>query len=217
MKLKNDLTPQLFSYIIPNDFGAAPNPFWGLMTLVIFKPVIRRTAKIGDWIVGIGNRNKTIFSGKYGGKLVYAMQVSEIMSMKDYDVYCAANLPNKIPDRSSTDKQLWMGDSIYDFSKQKPKVRSSVHTIQDREHDLGGINALLSNKYFYFGQNAIELPEYLQEIADVKRYHKCNFSKNVAVGFIDWISTFKVGVHGNPQGLENYKPPTKRKLSLQNI
>jgi len=46
--------PTLYTYCIPYDDGAAPNPYWGICTLVICKPVIRRTAEVGDWIVGTG-------------------------------------------------------------------------------------------------------------------------------------------------------------------
>lgn len=41
------MSPTLFSYCIPYDDGAAPNPFWGLCTLAICKPRIRRAAKEG--------------------------------------------------------------------------------------------------------------------------------------------------------------------------
>lgn len=34
--------PTLYTYCIPYDDGAAPNPYWGICTLVICKPVIRR-------------------------------------------------------------------------------------------------------------------------------------------------------------------------------
>ena len=49
--------PTLFTYCIPIDDGAAPNPYWGICTLVICKPVIRRVANVGDWVVGIGSKN----------------------------------------------------------------------------------------------------------------------------------------------------------------
>lgn len=38
----------IYSYVLRTDDGAAPNPFWGTCTLTICKPVIRRTAHIGD-------------------------------------------------------------------------------------------------------------------------------------------------------------------------
>lgn len=46
--------PSLFSYCIPVDDGAAPNPYWGICTLVICKPRIRLAADIGD--LGCWNR-----------------------------------------------------------------------------------------------------------------------------------------------------------------
>lgn len=48
---------RLFSYCIPVDDGAAPNPFWGVCTLTICKSKIRRVAEIGDWVVGVGSVN----------------------------------------------------------------------------------------------------------------------------------------------------------------
>ena len=46
---KTDM-PRLFTYVIPNDGGFAPNPFIGVCTLNCCKPVIRRTTQKGDWV-----------------------------------------------------------------------------------------------------------------------------------------------------------------------
>jgi hypothetical protein len=83
---------RLYTYCIPVDDGAAPNPFWEICTLNICKPAIRRTANIGDWIVGTG-------SSSYGfdNKVVYAMKVTDKKTMEDYDAWTAANCQNKIP------------------------------------------------------------------------------------------------------------------------
>src|SRR5215472_8962351 len=91
----------LFSYCIPFDNGAAPNPFWGLCTLAVCKPSIRRSAKVGDWIVGTGSVNSPI--GDISGKVVYAMLVTEKMTMKEYDQFTRVGLPGKIPLMKSTD------------------------------------------------------------------------------------------------------------------
>lgn len=48
--------PRLFTYTIPIDDGAAPNPFRGMCSLAICKPGIRRVAKTGDWVAGLGSR-----------------------------------------------------------------------------------------------------------------------------------------------------------------
>jgi hypothetical protein len=71
--------PLLYTYTIPIDDGAAPNPFRGLCSLAICKPGIRRTARKGDWIAGLGS--KTALSGR----LVYAMRVEEVLSLEEYD------------------------------------------------------------------------------------------------------------------------------------
>ena len=47
--------PRLFSYCIPVDDAAAPNPFWGYCTLAICKPGHWRVAQVGDWVIGTGS------------------------------------------------------------------------------------------------------------------------------------------------------------------
>jgi len=88
---KNSAT--LYSYCIPFDDGAAPNPYWGTCTLVICKPVIRRKAQVGDWIVGTGSKDSPI--GNINEKLVYAMKVTQKMTMKEYEEYIRRHLPTK--------------------------------------------------------------------------------------------------------------------------
>ncbi len=82
-KLSEGIMSTLFSYCIPYDDGAAPNPFWGLCTLAICKPRIRQSAKIGDWVVGTGSAASPV--GDVTGKVVYAILVTQKMTMEDYD------------------------------------------------------------------------------------------------------------------------------------
>jgi hypothetical protein len=44
---------KLYCYIVTHDTGFSPNPFHGYCTLACCKPTIRRTAKEGDWVVGL--------------------------------------------------------------------------------------------------------------------------------------------------------------------
>ena len=69
---------RLFTYTIPIDDGAAPNPFAGMCSLAICKPGIRRTAQVGDWVAGLGSKNAP--SGDLSGRLVYAMRVERVLS-----------------------------------------------------------------------------------------------------------------------------------------
>ena len=43
---------KIMSYIITHDYGFAPNPYGGFLTLATCKPKIRNSAKIGDILVG---------------------------------------------------------------------------------------------------------------------------------------------------------------------
>ncbi|MCC5666380.1 hypothetical protein LC653_21285 [Nostoc sp. CHAB 5784] len=65
---------RLFSYCLRYDDGAAPNPFWELCTLAVCKPVIRRVASIGDWVLGFGSTQSPI--GNIADYVVYAMRAS---------------------------------------------------------------------------------------------------------------------------------------------
>lgn len=94
---------RLFSYTIPFDDGAAPNPFHGMCTLVICKPAIRRVAKEGDWVAGLGSKRAP--SGDLSGRLVYAMLVDEVIPMTEYDRRAKSEWPHRVP-RFDTDDPI---------------------------------------------------------------------------------------------------------------
>ncbi len=175
----------LYSYCIPSDDGAAPNPFWGTCTLVICKPAIRRSAQLGDWIVGTGSINSPI--GDIGGCVVYAMRVTAKMTMAEYDQFVQSTLPGKVPDLTHADPRRRRGDAIYDFSTEPPLLRPSVHTEENRETDLGGIYALLSTHFYYFGDKPVALPEDLRPI--IKQGQNCRGPANAPYfdAFVAWI------------------------------
>lgn len=177
---------KLYSYCIPVDDGAAPNPYWGTCTLVICKPVIRRVAQEGDWIVGVGSKN---VNGKdYSGKLVYAMRVSQKMSMKKYDRYCKTSLMEKIPDIASADYRRRVGDCIYDYNDgNEPTLRLGVHTKDNVDRDLRGEYALLSDHFYYFGRNAIDIPEQFKVIARQGQGHQSIKNQFIKYEFVNWL------------------------------
>jgi len=193
----------LFSYCIPHDDGSAPNPFWGVCTLAICKPQIRRTALVGDWIVGTG-------SVKFGfeSQVVYAMKVTNKMTLKEYDKYCQEYLPNKIPIWKTLDRKLRKGDCIYDFSKVNPLLRPSVHKEEDKAKDLKGENVLLSDHFYYFGSKPVPLPTHLLAIVKQGQSHKSDFNEPYKEKFVEWVTTFKKflnKVNAMPYGLKDYE------------
>jgi len=175
----------LFSYCIPYDDGAAPNPFWGVCTLAICKPRIRQAANVGDWIVGTGSKNSPI--GDVSNKVVYAMLVTQKMTMEDYDLFTKSKLPHKIPRIESKDLRRQHGDSIYDFSKYPPCLRPSVHNEENRATDLSGGWMLLSDHFFYFGDKTISLPEDLLGIVKQGQGHRSTSNMPNVDPFIQWI------------------------------
>src|SRR5258706_6258448 len=84
----------LFSYCLRYDAGSAPNPYWGVCTLVICKPAIRRVAESGDWVVGLGAMSSPI--GDMSGQVVYPIRITQRMTIRDYDAVCLAQVPRKI-------------------------------------------------------------------------------------------------------------------------
>lgn len=69
---------KLYSYIVRHDTGFAPNPFYGYCTLACCKPIIRRTAEKGDWVVGLTPKSA-------GNEIAYFMRVDDVVqSFSDY-------------------------------------------------------------------------------------------------------------------------------------
>ena len=191
----------LYSYCLRYDTGAAPNPYWGVCTLVICKPAIRRNAVIGDWIVGLGSKESTL--GDISEYVVYAMKVTNSMKMSEYDEYCQKNLPNKIPNIDSAKFERRVGDCIYDFRDSiKPRMRPSVHDNGNRKSDLNGVYALLSDYFWYFGNNPVQLPENLKPIIHPSPGHKSKANDSYVFDFIQWIESLPYSInkiHGEPQ------------------
>ncbi len=150
---------RLFSYVLVVDDGAAPNPFWGYCTLAICKPAIRRVAQAGDWIVGIGPARKPTH-----GKLIYAMRVQEQLPLERY--FHDGRFQIKKPDASSADHRRHVGDNLYfRVDGQWKQLQGGTHTQHNVRKDLGGKNALVAERFYYFGRNAVEIPAELKAIA----------------------------------------------------
>jgi hypothetical protein len=180
---------KLYTYCLKVDDGAAPNPFWGVCTLAICKPAIRRTASPKDWVVGLGSKNDKE-RGDISDHVIYAMRVSDSLSMWDYDKHCRGQLESKIPDRSSADYRRRAGDCIYDFSRGAfPVLRKGVHDERNRDVDLGGRNVLLSDHFYYFGDRAVRLPPRLRPIVHSGQGHKSNKNDPWKERFVDWIES----------------------------
>lgn len=210
---------RLYSYVLRFDDGAAPNPFWGTCTLTICKPAIRRTAKIGDWVFGTGSKNSKINDGKtydLSDSIVYAMKITDIKNLADYDKFCRQNIQEKIPKWFDRDWRKRMGDCIYDYSNgTKPTLRKGVHNETNRERDLSGLNALLSNQFYYFGEEARPIPDNLKGIIKKSQGHLKIEQPELIDRFETWISQFdKNKIYADPQLKHEFdRTPTDEQIT----
>jgi hypothetical protein len=195
---------KIYSYIVKSDTGLAPNPFWGRLTLNVCKPDIRRTASKNNWVIGTGSKSVKTKIGDitdYSGKLVYAMKVTDVMTMKEYDNYCTQELKKKIP---FPDKKEWkriVGDSIYDFSiGGVPRLRKVLHDEDDKETDLSGKNTLISNHFYYFGNKAETIPKQFSKLVKKEQGHLIVDDIILIEEFEKWLSHFELNkLYGDPQ------------------
>lgn len=193
--------PTLYSYVVAHDNGAAPNPFGGVCTLVLCKPAIRRVAQVGDWIVGTGSANSPI--GDTRGRVVYAMRVTETMPLWQYDGYAQTYLPDKLPAWRGGNPVRMVGDAQYDFSYDPPRLRRGVHVEKDRRRDLSGLNAVLSEHFYYFGDLPRALPEPLTPIVVAGQGHRSVSNAPYLEPFVEWIEGLGLEpnrLYGRPNG-----------------
>lgn len=195
---------RIYSYVLRIDDGAAPNPFWGFCTLTICKPAIRRKAQIGDWIIGTGSKNSKLSDGKlhdFSNRIVYAMKVSDIKLLCEYDSLCTNSLHDKIPIWKTQDWRRRVGDCIYDYSKGiLPIMRKGVHNEDDKRRDLSGVNSLISDCFYYFGSKAQLLPPELRVLIKKSQGHKKIENFELIRLFEKWINLFeKNKMYADPQ------------------
>jgi hypothetical protein len=189
---------RMYSYVLRTDRGFAPNPFWGYCTLACCKPVIRKMAVIGDWIVGTGSVNNA-----GSEKLIYAMKVTGKKTLEQYAR--DERFQNKIPRQGVREER---GDNIYYKNTTGCWVqRYSYHSIGTEKviqtsikRDLKGEYVLISGHYFYFGKNAITIPQGLREIINGGHPgHKSrSIPSSVIATFEEWIDTQPRGKQGDP-------------------
>lgn len=187
---------ELLVYVVTYDTGFAPNPFHDCCTLATCKPVIRRCAEVGDWVIGVGSKRNN-----QEGKLVYAMQVKKIMCFDDYwaDDRFQAKKPKK--PKQAGDWRSQCGDNIYHRHPttgawfQSPSYHSNPDGTPNIEHittDTDSPRVLISHKFVYFGQNAIAIPSHILNYDDPNRFigfpgHKRDFSSNLKTHIIKWL------------------------------
>ena len=188
----------LFTYIVREDSGFAPNPFHGFCTLATCKPRIRKKAKEGDWIAGFSSKRNY-----QDRRLIYAMCVYEVLDFDDY--WGDTRFEGKRPMLTGTREQQ-CGDNIYHRNPDDGSwiQESSYHNETHIEKDTKFPQALISNTFVYYGTKATKLPHEFRnwdghDISPMGIGHRCNFPDDLREEFVDWLaSQADNGVYGEP-------------------
>lgn len=192
------MSGHVFLYAISHDLGFAPNPFNGVCTLACCKPRIRRAARTGDWIVGMGGTQI-----KAVGRCIYAMCVNRTMTFDEY--WNDPEFQTKRPKRNGSPKKQ-VGDNVYHRGEGGAWVQEdSVHSLEDgcqclanTSHDTQTDRILISDRFVYFGSSAPVVPlDALVEIGYAKNPRDfCKRRQTDAEQLVRWL-TERVRMHPN--------------------
>lgn len=197
---------RIFTHILASDSGFAPNPFHGRCTLACCKPVIRRTAELGDWVVGITPK-------RFGHRLAYAMRVEEILTLGQY--FEDLRFADKKPALAAAKHVVSCGDNCYErLPDGQFHAHPSFHykgpgVVKVRTNkDLRGENVLIASAFAYFGTTARKLPANLAFMIP-GRGHRVKFTADQLAGIKDFVGPLNRGVcdrpHQWPKGDDSWR------------
>ena len=128
-------------------------------------PQIRKSANVGDWIVGTGSKRNV-----GSEELIYAMEITEKVPFEKY-----ANderFASKIPSKGIIEER---GDNIYYGNIDGAWIqRPSYHGKDKMARDLSGKYVLNSDHFFYFGRDVVAIPDEFHAIIKKGPGHKSN-------------------------------------------
>ncbi len=197
----------IYSYLLDHDLGLAPNPFGRYCTLAVCKPEIRKSKniKLGDWVIGTGSKALEESTGRIlTNKLIYAMRITDRITLESY--WHDSRFQYKKPVMNGTLVTMF-GDNFYHKNEIGDWIQEdSTHSNEDGslndEHlriDTRGENVLISEHFYYFGDNAPKIPNELINICHSTQGQKILKPDQLAIDFTKWLSSnFHRGRHGSP-------------------
>ena len=143
---------KVWTYVITNDNGGAPNFELPSTTLTVCKPRIRKQAGRGDLVLAFNG--KTL--NPEPNSVRWAGVVSEVIALWDY--WEDPRFEGKKPGRLRGPGEL--PDNIYrpTTTGGLERVENKTHTLANMERDVSGVNALVFEPSWYFGLAVAILP-----------------------------------------------------------
>ena len=171
---------RVWTYVIANDRGSAPNYYKPAVTLAVCKPSIRRNAKVGDLVVAFSGRKIT----NKCHSVQWAGVVSEVMTMGEY--WKDKRFDSKKP--GNTCKP----DNFYALvSGDYRQIKNTTHGEKHVKRDVGGRNTLVFAQAWHFNPTKDDLPESfdLRMQPGARRGHRVSDISNVKFHkIIRWLS-----------------------------
>ena len=194
---------KVFSYVVATDTGVAPNVDGGVCTVCLCKPEIRRNAVVGDWIVGLWPMPARF-------RLTYVMRVARKLTMRDY--HDCGEFDQKKPDRSQTPDNIYEPDPPFGLRRRADAPAWLHPTPAQARKDVGGRNALVADRFWYFGGTVRELPERFWQLDFpdplAQRYVKKTYLTDAElIDLIEWLDGHGQGVIGTPRSSRNGRRP----------
>lgn len=161
-----------FSYVVARDYGFAPNPFYGVLTLATCKQRIRKVASVGDYIIGNADAAR-------GNKLIYMAKVSEVTTFDRY--WYDRRFQCKKPVMNGSQKKLY-GDNIYHHDETGNWLQDNSHhtnndgsiNVDNLKRDTGTTDhVLICNEFIYLGKSMIDLPKEFASCIHYGINHHC--------------------------------------------
>lgn len=189
---------KLYSYVLPRDYGFAPNPYFNYCTLATCKPKIRRSAQVGDWVAAFGSARTMVYE-----KLIMLMQVNETLTFDQY--WDDARFISKRPVFNKGVIHMY-GDNIYHHKDGKWVQELSHHSLADGSinytnlnRDTGTDRVLIAKDFFYFGNNAVTVPQEFSMLIAHGIGHRVHIDTTLINDFTYYMNkNYEMNVHGTP-------------------
>lgn len=196
---------KLYSYVIPRDYGFAPNPYFDYCTLATCKPRIRKGAQVGDWVAAYGAAGTP-----FREKLVALMRIEEIITFDEY--WQDERYKSKRPVFNKGVMHMY-GDNIYHHVEGAWVQEPSHHSMQDGSTNFANLNrdtqtdrVLIATEYYYFGNNAVDIPMKFEKLIGRGRNHIVCTDDNMIEEFIDFMrGNYSGGIQGLPYSRKDGK------------